>query len=221
MMKKLIKGTVLTLSLVIIVVSACFAPAFGSVTYYQHANRSGEVIIDIAGHQPPIMVSVVHLDGGDHGVADFLEVSTYQYIPPLGRSVWATVAVVTDSPSMATFFKDFIFKGLPGTPITILLVNHCQLQVSKVCKTVFAYWTESIVTPTVTLPPGCLLFRGYGFAQTDHKVENLPNGVTITFDTVGYAAHATFVCPSWKYCGPVGDETTTMYIAEDTWISHA
>ena len=221
MRKKQFFGIIMTLSLLFIVSAACFSPVLASVTYHEHANGSAEVIIDIADHQPPFKITVVHFNGGDHGVGDYLEISTYQYIPQLGRSVWATDAVVTDNPSIAAFFTDFVFKGLPGVPVTVLLVKQCQLQVFRICKTISAYWTVSIASPSVTLPPGCLLFNGYGSIQTNHIVEKLPNGVTITFDTVGYAAHASLICPSWKYFGAVGDESTKISISVDTTLSHA
>jgi hypothetical protein len=221
MKKKIILETILTLFLAFTVSAACIAPAFASVTYYDHSNGNGEVIINITDHQPPVKITVNHFDRGDHGVGDFLELATWQYIPPLGRYVWATEAIVTDNPSIAAFAKDFVFKGLPGAPVTVLLVKQCQLQVYRICKTVSAYWTQPIVTPTITLPPGYLLFRGYGNVQTNHFVHDLPNGVSITYDTVGYAAHATFVCPSWMFFGSVGDETTTMSISLDSWKSHS
>ena len=221
MSKKLILGTILTLSLAFIVSASCVAPAFASWAYHDHANGNGAAVIDILDHQPPIKIAVNHFDGGDHGVGDYLEISTLQFIPQLNRYVWASVAIVTDSPSIAAFSKDFVFKDLPGSPVTILLVKHFQLQVFRISKTVSAYWMLPIVTPTVTLPPGYLMFRGYGDVQTNHLVHNLPNGVSITFDTVGYSAYASFVCPAWKYFGSVGDETTTMSISLDSWISHA
>jgi hypothetical protein len=217
MKRKLALGTILALSVAFIVSAACVAPAFASVTSYAHACASGGTVIDIPGHQPATKISVAHYDGGDKGVADYLEVSTWQFFPPLNKFVWKTVAIVTDSPSTAAFLKDFVFAGLPGAPITFLLVKRCALQVYRIGKTVFAYWTVPIASPAVTLPPGCLLFRGYGCAQTNHEVWKLPNGVTLTQDSVGFAAHATFVCLAWKYWGAVGDEDTTIGTDVDLW----
>ena len=220
MAKKKFLGIILTLSLAFIVSTACFSPVFASVTYYDHASADGKTLIDIQGHQPAIQIVVVHNNYGDHGVGDFLEISTYQYIPQLGRSVWATVAVVTDSPSRADFFKNFVFAGLPGVPVTVLLVKPCELQVFRIGKIVSAIWTVPITSPQLTLPPGCMLFRGYGCAQNGQTVHNLPNGVTLTNDEVGFAAHATLVCPAWKYCGSVGDESTRIGTNIDMWVSH-
>jgi hypothetical protein len=69
------------------------------------------------------------------------------------------------------------------------------------------------------LPPGVLLFKGYGCAQTENLVWHLPNGVTLGIDKVSFAAHATFVCPAWKYCGSLGDAGTTMSTVNDGWAT--
>jgi hypothetical protein len=220
MNKRLFLGTILTLFLAVIVSTANVFPVLASVTYYDHANGGGRTIIDIADHQPRFQIYVAHYDGGDNGVGDYLEVDLWQYVPQLGKFVWKVVAIVTDSPSIAAFNKDFVYAGLPGVPVTVLLVKHCQLQVYRIGRFVFAYWTEPIATPGITLPPGCLLLRGYGDAQTVHQVFSLPNGVTITVDAETLKAHATLVCPEWKHCGPVGDEGTTMNIGFDQWTTH-
>ncbi len=212
-------GTVLALSLAFVFSAACFAPAFAQVSYHDHASALGHTFINIANHQPQIQLVVVHFDGGDHGVGDYLEMDTLQSIPGHGN-VWVPVAIITDSPSIAAFNKDFLYKGLPNAN-NILLVKHCELQVYRIGKTVLAYWTIPVISPVVTLPPGCLLFKGYGCAQTDQLVFHMPNGVTLTVDSVALAAHATFVCPVWKYCGNVGDGGTGISIADDWWTTHA
>jgi hypothetical protein len=220
MRKKQILGTILTLSLIFIVSATCFAPVAASVPYYAHASTSGATIINIPDHQPPIQVVAIHFDGGDHGVGDYLEVSTLQNIPGHGN-VWVPIAVVTNSPSIAAFYRDFVFAGQP-TANNIQLVKHCELQVCGIGKIVSVNWMKPIASPELTLPPGCLLFRGYGPAQTVQSVFHLPNGVTLTVDkNANFDAHATFVCLSWKYCGPVGNEGTTISRDVDLSVSHA
>ncbi len=209
MRKKIILGTILPLCLSFIVLAACVAPAFASTPFYDHASGGGAVIIDIADHQPRFKIELDHFDRGDHGVGDCIWVSSWQYVPPLGRSVWKPVAVVTDSPSIEAFNKDVLSAGF------VLLVKHWELQVLRVGKTVLAYWTVPIVSPALTLPPMCLLLRGYGLAQTKHSVLTLPKGVTWTMDVTYFAASATLVCPAWKYCGAVGDQDTSMHIGLD------
>lgn len=221
MKKKINLGTVLVLSLAFIVSGTCIGPAFASVTYYDHGSAGGFTIIDIADHQPSVLITVVHYDRGDHGVGDYLEVATWQYVPPLGRSVWKTVAVVTDSPTIVAFSKDFVYAGVPGIPVSVQQVKDCQLQVFKIGKIVSAYWTVPIESSALTMPPGLLLLRGYGRVQTDEQVYSLPNGITWTVDAAALKAHATFVCPAWRYFGSVGDESTTANIGLDQWITHA
>ncbi len=219
MRKKQFFGTILTLFLALVVSAACFAPVFAQVAYYEHASGTGATIVNLASHQPAIKIVVAHFDGGDHGVGDYLELDTLQNIPGHGL-VWATVAIMTDSPSIASLNKDFIYAGLPGVPINVILVKHCELEVCRMGKIVFAHWTVPIVTSAVTLPPGWLLFGGYGSIQNRQLVFNLPNGVTLTVDTVGYAANAAFACPTWKYYGPVGDQSTTINIDASWSITH-
>ena len=219
MTKKLFLGVILTLSLAFIVSAACFAPVFAQVAYQEHESAAGATIVNLATHQPAIKIIVAHFDGGDHGVGDYLEMDTLQNIPGVG-TVWATVAIMTDSPSIAALNRDVIYAGLPGAPKNVMLVKHCELNVCRMGKIVFAHWTVPLVTSVVTLPPGWLLFGGYGSIQNNQLVFHLPNGVTLTVDTVGYAANAAFACPTWKYFGPVGDQSTTVNTAASWLITH-
>jgi hypothetical protein len=222
MKRRLILGTVLAMSLAFIVSVACVAPAFAGMTYYDHMNVGVKTVIDIACHQPRFLIIVGHFDGGDHGVGDWLDIEmwTHVVIPPIvDEWMWTSVAIVTDSPSIADFQKNVLWAGLP-TANNVRLVKSCELQVCKMGKTVLAYWTVPIVSPAVTLPPGCLLFKGYGCAHPEQLVFPLPTGVTLTIDMAKvFAAHATFVCPAWKYCGPVGDEGTCIEIDCDWWVT--
>jgi len=220
MKKKSTFGTILALTLAILASAACIAPALAIVTYHAHANGGGVVIIDLANHQPPIQIAVSHYDYGDHGAGDYLEISTYQYVPPLGRSVWVVVAAATDSPTIAAFLKSVVYANLPAST-SIMLLEHCQLQVCRICKTVIAYWTVPITSSKVTLPPGGLVFNGYGSPQTTNELFNLPNGITWSLTVVQIHAHVTFICPTWKFCGPVGSEDTMANLGFDETISHA
>jgi hypothetical protein len=193
------------------IVSATFlAPASASLTYYDHASTSGYATINLSDHQPAITVAVVHYDRGDNGAADYLEVDTYSQI--MGMLV--PVAIVTDSPTTAAFLRNFVYKGLPVSQ-NIILVDSCNFQVFRVGRIVIAYWSDTVVgiakvTPLVTLPPGCLLFRGAGNAENNNREWNLPNGVTLSMDSMVFDAHATLICPTWDYCGPVGDGDSKM-----------
>ena len=90
MSKKLILGTVLTLSLAFIVSASCVAPAFALWAYHDQAPMETEQrLLDRVHHQPPIKIAVNHFDGGDHGDVRLSEISALQFIPQLNRYVWA------------------------------------------------------------------------------------------------------------------------------------
>jgi len=220
MKKKLTFGTILALTLAILSLAACIAPALATVTYYGNTNGGGVVIIDLSNHQPAIQIAVSHYDKGDHGAGDYLEISTYQYIPPLGKSVWAVVAVATDSPTIAAYLKNVVYANLPASA-NIILLQHSQLQVFRICKTVIAYWTVPVTLSTFVLPPGGLIFSGYGSPQTANELFSLPNGITMSLTVALIHAHVTFVCPTWRYCGSVGSEDTMASLGFDETISHA
>ncbi|MCW4030304.1 MAG: hypothetical protein NWE92_11730 [Candidatus Bathyarchaeota archaeon] len=210
MIRKIRSITISLLCFAVILSATFLAPASAAVTYCDHATRSGFATINLPEHQPAITVAVLHYDRGDNGVADYLEVDTYSPI----MKMLVPVAIVTDSEVTATFLREFVYKGLP-VATNIILVDSCDLQVCRVGRMVFAYWSDpivgiSVVTPQVTLPPGGLMFRGYGNAESNNVVWNLPNGVTLSMDSMVFDAHATFVCPTWNYYGPVGDGDTTM-----------
>ena len=214
-MSKKVLGVVLALSLAFIVFSACFAPAFASVTYYDHVSAVGSAVIDIGRHQPRFQIYAAHLDRGAHAVADYLEVDLWTDIGlPIGP-VWLPFAIVTNGPSLFAFNKNFIYVGL-DTANVVQLVKNCELLVYRIGKIVIVYWTVPLVTPAITVPPGGLVLNGYGSAQTAQLAIPLPNGVTLTIDDKAeYAAHATFVCPAWKFCGSVGDQNTMIGMDDD------
>jgi hypothetical protein len=213
-MNRKVLGIVLALSLAFIVLATGVAPAFALETYrLPHSYVGGTTFIDIAGHEPPMQIIVAHYAGGGDELWIQIEVS----IPGHGVT-WAPVAIVSDSPSVVAFWTDVwdVWTGLLGN---IGLVKSCELQVCRIGKTVLAYWTVPIVSPEVILPPGCLLLKGYGCAYPENLVWHLPPDVTLGVDKVSFAAHATFVCPSWKYCGPVGDGGTTISTVNDVWAT--
>jgi hypothetical protein len=220
MTKKIFQRIILTLSLAFIVTIACYSPVLAQVAYHEHASALASTIVDIAAHQPAIKIAVAHFDGGDHGVGDFLEIDTLQNIPGHG-TVWATVAVMTDSPSIAVLNRDFIYAGITDVAKNVFLVKDCELEVCRIGKTIVAYWTVPVATSAVTLPPGLLVVRGYGSTLNSQLVFHLPNGVTITVDKAGSAGNAAFACPTWKYYGSVGDQSTTFNIEGSWLITHS
>jgi hypothetical protein len=220
-MKKISSITLSMLCCAFIVSTILLAPASAALTYRDHASASGYATINLPDHLPAITVAVVHYDRGDNGVADYLEVDTYSPI----MNMLVPVAIVTDSKLTATFLRDFVYKGLPVSA-NIILVDSCDLQVFRVGAMVLAYWSDPIVgiakvTPPVTLPPGYLMFIGYGNAKSHSSAWNLPNGVTLTLNSMALSAHAALVCPTWDYYGSVSDDDATISYNINQVATHA
>jgi hypothetical protein len=235
MSKKLIRGTILTLSLAFIVLAACIAPAFAT-TSYDHSNAAGTTVINITGHQPPIQIEVHHTNRGDHGVRDGIELSLRATLGPLAGK-WIYVAVMTDSQQGYEWEKVLMKNGAAEN--NILLVKSWELQVCRIGKTVFVYWTKPLTASitgmspagipwatvfgasSVTLPPGCLLFSGYGAAQTGTGGPVImPSGITWSYSYTRFDAHAVFLCPSWHYCGPAEDPSEPSSISTEVTLTY-
>ena len=220
-MRKIHSITVSVLCFVFIISATFLAPASAALTYCDHASASGHATINLPDHQPGIAVSVLHYDRGDNGAADYLEVDTYSPI----MKMLVPVAIVTDSEVTAAFLRDFVYKGLPVST-NIISVDSRDLQVFRVGRMVFAYWSDPVVgitkvTPPVTLPPGYLLFMGYGNAKCSSLAWNLPNGVALTLNSMVFTAHAVLVCPTWDYYGSVGDGDAAMGFNINQVATHA
>ena len=103
-------------------------------------------------------------------------------------------------------------------------VKPWTIQVFRIGKLIIAYWTKPIecVVPmplrqfyggieSWTLPPGMLILKGYGEVETGTSGPNtLPSSYTMTSEYNRYAAKGTFICPTWRFCGPVS-ETATIH----------
>jgi hypothetical protein len=221
MRKKICSLIISVLCIAFISSTAFLSPTSAAVTVYAHASASGFTAINLPDHQPAITIAVQHYDRGDNGAGDYLEVDTYSPVMKIN----VPVAILTDSSATAAFLRDFVYKGLPIAK-NIQLVDRCDLQVCRIGRIVFAYWATTIVgitvvTPPVTLPPGYLLFSGHGNAEKENIVWNLPNGVTLTHESMVSAAHATFVCQTWNFFGSIGNEDTVMGFNINEVATHA
>jgi hypothetical protein len=205
MKKKMILGTILTLSLAFIVSSVCITPAFAITTYTEQSNAWGSSVIDVPG-QTTVFLLVQHFNKGDYYKGSADRINLYIGMKP--------VAAYEDNPTRFAFSQE-VGKG---GPVSLNLVRKGQIQIFRLCKTVFVYWTVPLVmpateasllgpaTPAVTIPPGCLIIRGYGDAQPGITKENFPlSGWSLSGETTGYTAKATLICPGWHYCGPVAE----------------
>jgi hypothetical protein len=123
------------------------------------------------------------------------------------------VAAYEDNPARFAFSQEVSKGGLTS----INLVGKYQIQIVRICKTVLVCWTVPLImpatqtsplgpaTPAVTLPPGCLVFQGYGDLKSfPPSGQNFPiSGWSATSETTGYDAKATLFCSGWHYWGPV------------------
>ena len=75
----------------------------------------------------------------------------------------------------------------------------------------------TFVTPAVTIPPGCLILKGYGDVNTGTEIMGpFPSGWMINNEWTGYDSCATFICPAWHYCGPVGSSAECSIHTDQT-----
>jgi hypothetical protein len=221
MKRQLSFGVILALFLAVAVLAAGVAPAFASTTNHEYISARGLIVINIPNH-PVIELICQHFDpNSDHGAANtlflFMRTKTGSFVP--------TAVLSTTQERVA--FQESLFAGYPMGDNAIL-VDKCDLQVCRIGKIVVAYWTVPIkgtITGNVPntnipwstaigassfeIPPGGMILNGYGTATTSTTNAPLGNGYTIVshFNML-YNAHATFICPSWHYFGPV-EETTT------------
>ncbi len=195
-MKRKVLGMVLAVFVAFIVSTTCVAPVFAT-TYVNHLNAGAfSSVIEVPG-QPKIGLICIHYDWGFAGHGDVIVVNKWLGAPPY----WMTLASYTDIPSLYAFQKDI----LKLNPSMINLVSPSQTQVFRIGKIVMVSWTVPLVTSQVTIPPGCLLLKGYddAYASTIGPTPVGPAGWKQTFDTTNYLASEFLVCPGWHYFGPV------------------
>jgi hypothetical protein len=207
MKKNFVITSTLAVLLVVIVSASSLAPALAQTSVVDHANAAGSAVIEIAG-QPKIRFLVTHFDWGDNGAPRDL-IRIFIWIAPLNKYV--PVAYFTDNSQSVDHYKIVIAPY----PTAVVLVDKWDIQVFRIGKAVFAYWTVPLVVPeekwgpsvtaAFTIPPGGLIFNGFGDKQTVTEEPYL--GLKCRQDTTwtGYCAHATLICPQWHYFGNVGE----------------
>jgi hypothetical protein len=204
MRKKLVLEILSVLSIAVYCLTAFVSLTYADpVTQTEHLSAGLSVVIDVPGH-PKIAVVAMHMDKSDFygGSADRINLFVATGLaPPKPPSVLASA--YEDNPERKAF-SDQVGGGAPGTRP---LVNKWQIQIFKIGKTVFMYWTiplnmpATTLTPEVVLPPGALVLQGSGEAQVNSGTVNFPSGWKMTSQTTSYDAKATFICPSWCFCG--------------------
>ena len=214
MKKNFVLGTIVAVFLIVLVLASSVAPALAETIIISHQNAQGRAVIDIAGH-PKMRISVSHFDW-DQSIGGRDVIQIWVWSSQLSR--WLPVEYFTDNSQAVGYYQKFTVPY----PTIIAKVDKCDIQVGRIGKTVFAYWTiplvvpeekwgptGALVTPAFTIPAGGLVFNGYGDVQTGSVTQSDPIYPywTQTIDSTGYYAHATLVCPKWHYWGQVGEST--------------
>jgi hypothetical protein len=174
----------------------------------------GTSVVDVAGHTR-VRFTVFGNMRGDYysGRADriHLAVDTGTINPSTGLPVWKNVAGYEDNAVRSAFSVSL------GLGTTENVVKTWQIGVMKIDKTIIVYWTIPLVcpatgapnpTPEVVVPPGLLVLAGSGDLIYVPATTPVPFGTTgwkVAFEFNYYNAEATFLCPGWHYCGPVGE----------------
>jgi hypothetical protein len=194
------------------------SPAFATaITYTEHGSVVGEGIqIDVPGFTPAtgVRFSFAHFDRGNHGIRDNLGI--YLWAPNFpGGARWTMTTWISDTDEGAAYIGEL----MAGSNVKITQLKPWQLQVCMIGKTAIAYWTTPLEAPAVpafgmpaiTIPPGCIVLKGYGDLRTGGSTAYYAfSGFTFSTVWSGYSAEGFFVCPKWHYCGPIGGTDPTL-----------
>lgn len=218
-MKRKILIVVLTLAAIMVLTVSGFDKAAALESFTEHMSAYGSTVIDIEGH-PQLLIDAYHFDWGEFGSGDVLRVFYYQQTP--SGNMYQNVAVYTDMPERASFLQQLFGSN----PTSIQLVSASDLEVSRQgkSKTIMIVWAP-LEVPTeenwpggpingFTVPAGRLIVRGHGQAISGTGTQ-LSDGWLQILNWNGYFGDATFVCPTWHFGGPVGENDgnnpTTIY----------
>jgi len=176
--------------------------AFATTTYYDYTDAGGRCVIDVPG-QPKVFIYMWTMHGTYYsGRADRFMILVETGITP----AWFPVAGYEDNPTRSAFSASL------GMPTVEHVVKDWQIGIYRIGKTSIAYWTVPLecpataLTPQVTIPPGMLVLKGQnGIVQTSTPTTGTPSGWSYSVAGSIYYAHATFLCPGWRFFGTVGE----------------
>jgi len=216
------KVLVMIVALFAVVISASsIAPILASETYTEIYAGGHSDAIEVPG-QPKFGVLVQTFDRrSTHGARDRIFISLWKP----DETGYMGVAVLADGSN--EIYTD-VWAGTPMVNV-YRTVKPWTIQVCRIGKLIIASWTKPIecVVPmplrpfyggieSWTLPPGMLILKGYGEVETGTSGPNtLPSGYTISSESDNYDAKGTFICPTWRFCGPVSETAgiTTRTVA--------
>jgi sugar-specific transcriptional regulator TrmB len=167
---------------------------------------------------PDMTIWTMHLNKqSSFGAADSILVFLWLKTPKGNQYV--PVAFISDNRNQVEFVK----KTAKNTPVehNAHFVEKDKLQVQVQGNSMFAGWTVpiSLLPPSYTLPPSCIMFEGYGPLTTTVTEFSYPSGVKFRAESNGYDAFVTLFHPESKYSAPGTDGrvhrdiVTTVYPA--------
>jgi hypothetical protein len=225
-MNKKIPISIFSMLLVTIFLSSCITPTFAVTEFYEYSPIVGETVIDIPGVTPDngIRIAFAHFDRtSDHGARDNIGIYLWTYVPFYGEYQYVLVGYFSDT-SEGVDYCETLVRPLPTE---IKRLKWWQLNVFGCRKTAFACWTVPLeipeltwfggvfTTPPVTIPPGCLMLKGYGEPVFETTTMSFgPSGFTSVNEIKSYEANGCFICPQWSFWGSTTGDTN---VRQQSW----
>jgi hypothetical protein len=203
---------VLTLAAIMIMAFSSFNNVSAQETFTEHMSAYGATMIDIPGH-PQILIEAYHFDSGHFGSGDVLRIFYNQ--ETTSGNVLQNVAVYTDMTDRIPFLQEL--SGQSPTSIQSVSASHLEVKKEGNSKTIMIVWKTPLEVPTeenwpagqingFTIPPGRLILTGHSHAVSGYATE-ISADWTQTLTWTSYYAKAAFVCPTWHFGGPVGENS--------------
>ena len=153
---------------------------------------------------PRMLINVNHIEKKSSlGEADALEI--HLWIDTPNGYAFVPMGGLGDN-SKGVLHRKSMFAGTPFEK-NYQLVSKNKLQVRVYGNTFFAGWTVPIkLDPWKhVLPPGCIIFEGYGNIKSSSVTVINSSGIRIDKEQNWFDAFVTFMHPSSKYSGPGTD----------------
>jgi hypothetical protein len=215
----------MALLLAIAVSASSIAPAFAITEYHETASTLVRVYVEVPG-QPKIAIYASHYEpSSDHGSGDAISVS-FILPMPVGQMLIPVGALVDSSERVSPLQE--VYVGFPVAD-NVKKVGRWAMQVCRIGKLVIAYWNSPIggeITgkapngktwseifgiSSFELPPGIMILKGYGEAETESPFTmalHASYGWRVTQSGTVYSAKGTIIIPQWHYCGSFADTPT-------------
>ena len=221
-MKRKLLNVALVLCLATFMSVIAFSPVLAAIspgTYTDHQNAVAMAIIEVEG-KGRLAIDIIHYDYGSLGSGDVIRVGVV-VVTSTGAEQVLPVAVFTDNPQRMPLFQAIYSRY----PTSIQLVSDpSAIEIRRCGKSlnIHGVWDIALVVPDTTwttpsgpntvpgftVPPGKLFVVGYGDVVTGFSESgSQTNPLVPYYQTVTWSGHygdATFVCPTWKFGGPVG-----------------